>query len=399
MTMLALTLALALLAVAAGVALSARKAPTARGTRRPVDRDVQAWAGEVRRRLPAAFDALQLTAAGNLKNGKRPGIVVRGYGQPIAGRGYAFDIELPGSAIGDDIEEDRIASALNSGRRIVDVVEVRRTHPGFAEVAAWRSDPLKANNRIPFAPGDLPIKKWGDRWSLGVRRDGAEMRLPLWLPGGGSFHHLFAGATGSGKTRWMLVGIAHAIQLGAEIYLVDIVKGIDDRDWDPIRPALAGAWDNPTAAVKALNAIHGDTLKRPRWEPTDPGRFRLVVVDELQSLTAAKGGLDILTRMVAEGRSKGQALFGATQLPEVNQIASIARTNMRIKLAGRLDNAAEYQAALGGKWQGTKIPDNAEHWGVGYGDVDGRGAQRFRGWNVSDGWLAEHTRRSLRDPT
>jgi hypothetical protein len=393
--MLAFALAMLLLVAAAIVGLSARKAPTARGTRKPIDRDTQAWAGEIRRRLPDAFDALQLTAAGNLKNGRRPSIQVRGHGQPVAGRGWAFDLELPGSAIDSDIQEERIAGALNTGRVLVDVVEVRRAHPGYATVATWRRDPLKADNRIPFAPGALPVAKWGDRWSLGLRRDGEQMRLPLWLPGGGAFHHLFAGATGSGKTRWMLVGIAHAIQLGAEVYLVDIVKGVDDRDWDPIRPALAGAWDSPTAAVKALDAIHKDTLTRPRWEPTDAGRFRLIVVDELQSLTAAKGGLDVLTRMVAEGRSKGQALFGATQLPEVNQIASIARTNMRIKLAGRLDNEQEYRAALGGKWQGTKIPDNPEHWGVGYGDVDGQGAQRFRGWNVSDRWLAEHTRRCM----
>lgn len=30
-------------------------------------------------------------------------------------------------------------------------------------------------------------------------------------------------------------------------------------------------------------------------------------------------------------------------------------------------------------------------------DVDGRGAQRFRGWNVSDAWLAAHVRACVRE--
>lgn len=387
--------ALLLVAAALVAASSAPKRTSPGGQRKPLDRSTVRWAAEVQRRLPEAFDALQLTAAGNLKNGRRPGIRVHGGGKPSGG-GWQWTVELPGSTIDGDLQEERLAGAINSGAILADVVEVQRSAAGWATIQAWRTDPLKLDNRIPYQPGQLPAVRWGDRWSLGRRRDGNEVMLPLWLNGGGAYHHLFAGATGSGKTRWMLTGIAHAMQLGAEIYLVDLVKGVDDRDWLPILGGVTEAWDNPTKAVAALTKLHEDTLSRPRWEPTDRGKFRLIVIDELQSVVAAKGGTDILTRMVAEGRSKGAAVFGATQLPEVKVIDSIARTNMRIKIAGRLDNEQEYRAALGGKWSGTKIPDNPQHWGVGYVDLDGRGADRFRGWNVSDGWLAEHTRRCVK---
>lgn len=362
------------------------------GTRRPVDRGLERWAQAVQFRLPRAFDALQLAPAGHLKAGRRPGIVMHGPGTATTA-GWQWTIELPGSTVDDDVDPERLAGAINQGAVMVDVIEVRRRAAGWADVTAYRTDPLKLDNRIPFQPGALPVHAWGDRWSLGRARDGREVRLPLWLPGGGAHHAMYSGATGSGKTRWMLVGIAHAMQLGAEIYLVDLVKGVDDRDWQPIHRGLVDAWDKPADAVKSLTALLDDTLARPRWEPRDPGRFRLVVIDEMQALVASKPGAAILTRLVAEGRSKGLAVFGATQLPLTTQISSIARTNFRVKMAGRLDNEAEYRAALGGKWPGSRIADDAQHWGVGYVDLDGRGAQRFRGWHVSDGWLREHTRR------
>jgi DNA segregation ATPase FtsK/SpoIIIE-like protein len=117
----------------------------------------------------------------------------------------------------------------------------------------------------------------------------------------------------------------------------------------------------------------------------------VIVIDELQDFLK-QGGEEIVIKLASEIRSKGAALVAATQLPEVKVIDSIARTNFRVKAAGRLDNEAEYRAALGGKWHGTRIPDTPHYWGVGYIDLDGRGARRFRGWNVSDGWLAAHTR-------
>lgn len=375
--------------------------------RRPKgDQRLAAWAGEVKGALPKAFADQNVTRSGLLSSGQRPLPVVRGTGREIP-FGWRWELDLPGSSIDEDWEGDRIAAAINTGRKLAAVAEIEATYPGHANLSVWRQDPLTVDNTIPYRPGCLPVDKWGDRWELGLRRDGERVRLPMWLDGGGSFHHLFAGATGSGKTRWMLLAVAHAIQLGAEVYIVDLVKGVDDRDWLPILPAVAGAWDNPAEAVKAMDRLHMDTLSRPRWQPDDPAPFRVFVFDEVQEFIATKakasrgggGGLDggaTFRKMVAELRSKGGMVLAATQLPEVDQIKASARTNLRIKMAGRLDNEAEYKAALGGKWNGTKIPDNPQHWGVGYVDLEGRGAQRFRGWNISDDWLAAHTRACVR---
>ena len=380
---------------------SPQQARQLRARRARGDQRLAAWAGEVERHIPAAFAVQNVARAGQLEGGKRPVPKLSGRGHEIP-YGWRWELDLPGSTIDEDWEGDRVAAAINTGRKLVAVAEIEPTFPGHATLSMWKSDPLSLDNTVPYRPGQLPVDKWGDRWELGRRRDGTHVALPLWLDGGGAFHHLFAGATGSGKTRWMLLAAAHAIQLGAEVYIVDLVKGVDDRDWQPILPAVAGAWDNPDDAVREMNRLHMDTLARPRWQPEDGAPFRVFLFDEVQEFIATKakgargsGGLDgavTFRKMVAELRSKGAAVMAATQLPEVDQIKASARTNLRIKMAGRLDNEQEYRAALGGKWHGTKIPDNPDHWGVGYVDVDGRGAQRFRGWNISDAWLAAHVR-------
>lgn len=390
--MLPVILFVALAVAAVVIAVPSRRQRRLQRQRRPAgDQRLAQWAGTVQSRLPEAFRVQHVTRSGLLQQGQRPLPVVLGKGAAI-GYGWRWDLVLPGNSIADDWEGNRIVAALNTKVSLAAVAEVEQTVPGKATLSVWRRDPLTVDNVCPYKPGQLPVERWGDRWSLGRRRDGREVLLPLWLNGGGSFHTLFAGATGSGKTRWMLLGMAHAMQLGAEIYLIDLVKGVDDRDWLPVRPAVTEAWDHPKDVLAGLKQIHAETLTRPRWEPTDPTPFRLIVIDEIQSVIQLKDGLKVVTQLVSELRSKGAAVFAATQLPEVKQIDAIARTNMRIKMAGRLDNEQEYRAALGGKWQGSKIPDDPKHWGTGYVDLDGRGAQRFRGWHIDDAWLAAHAR-------
>lgn len=389
--MLPIAIFLILLVIAAVIAIPSPRQRRELRARRPAgDQRLEQWAGTIQTRLPDALAAQNVTKAGLLVRGERPTPRIAGKGHPIS-YGWRWDLVLPGNSVADDWQAERIVAAVNGNQRLAAVAEIQSDIPGHASLSMWRRDPLSLDNTCPYKPGQLPVERWGDPWSLGRRRDGVEVFLPLWQQGGGSHHTLFAGATGSGKTRWMLLALAHAMQLGAEIYLVDLVKGVDDRDWLPILPAVAGAWDTSAGALAGLKEVHADAVSRPRWQPSDPGRFKVIAIDEIQSVLKLKGGLPLVTQLVAELRSKGAVVLAATQLPEAKVLDSIARTNMRIKMAGRLDNEAEYKAALGGKWTGTKIPDNREHWGVGYVDLDGRGAQRFRGWNIDDAWLAEHT--------
>jgi hypothetical protein len=390
----AIILALILVIIAAVIVIPSPRQHRQQ-TRTTGDRRLRLWATDVRRQLPAAFQAQNITKSGFVVRGQRPTPTIVGAGKPIV-MGWQWDLVLPGSTIDEDWEGERIAAAINDTRRLAAVAEVVSPYPGHATLSVWRKDPLTLPSTITYKPGQLPVDKWGDRWSLGRDRDGHEIRLPLWLPGGGAYHHLFSGATGSGKTRWMLLLLAHAMQLGAEIYVVD-PKGLDDRDWIPVLDGITDGWDSMPKAIKALERLHADTMRRPRWEPSDPGRFRVIVIDEVQELLK-QGGEEIFVKLVSEMRSKGAMVAAATQLPEVKVIDSVARTNMRVKMAGRLDNEAEYKAALGQRWKGEKIPDSKAFWGTGYIDLDGRGARRFRGWNVSDGWLAAHTRTQLEHP-
>lgn len=71
--MLPIVIAVVVAAIAAGlwVVETYAKAQRPPAARPHVDRNTEMWAQEVRRRLPEAFDALQVTKAGYLQQGKR----------------------------------------------------------------------------------------------------------------------------------------------------------------------------------------------------------------------------------------------------------------------------------------------------------------------------------------
>jgi len=348
----------------------------------------QSWVDEIRRLLPQAWED-----AGLFVNGQRPALV----GRP---RQIEFGVEMrlrtPGAVTVQDVTDSlaRLESALNSQREMVGAAEVLRTkHQGHARLRLWATDPLLADNTVPWKPGHVPAA-WGEPAVLGRFRDGSPVRAHFWTEAG-AVHTLYSGKTGSGKTRWMLGMADHLVQLGALVFILDPVKGIDDESWAPLHPVIAGGWSDIDKAARELRKVSEIIKRRPGWRPGSPHPFVAVLADEVQDFAADKAGKDVLKDMVATWRSKGGTVQAATQLPEVVVLEAPIRTNFVQRFAGVLDSKGEYGAALGGTAPAAddRIPpwqEVPEARGQGYADPDGFGVRRFRGWWASNEWRAEH---------
>lgn len=371
----------------AGFEVWARSTGALRRERAGVEVD-PAWVDEVRRLLPQAWEDVEMFV-----HGERPRL--EGRPKPIE-FGMEWRLRTPGAKTMDDVREvlPALESALNSHRPLVGASEVLRTkHQGHGRLRLWETDPLLADNTVPWAPGQVPAA-WGQPAVLGRFRDGAPVRAHFWTDAG-AVHTLYSGKTGSGKTRWMLGMADYLVQLGALVFILDPVKGLDDESWAPLRPVIAGGWDDVGKAAKELARISELLKKRPGWRPDSPHRFVALLADEVQDFAADKAGKEVLKDCVATWRSKGGTVQAATQLPEVVVVEAPIRTNFVQRFAGKLDNAGEYKAALAGvaPAEGDSIPpwqEVPEARGQGFADPDGFGVRRFRGWWASNEWRAAH---------
>lgn len=356
-----------------------------------VVRTDSSWTREVLRRLPVAWEEAELRSW----RGEMP--VLSAVPVPIT-FGAEWTLRTHGAltvgALRDKLPA--IESSLNSRRPLVAASEVvRGAHEGWATLRLWHTDPLLADNTVPWTPGQVPAR-WGDPACLGRFRDGTEVLVPFWIDeGNGAVHTLYSGKNGSGKTRWMLLMADHVAQLGGLIFIFDPVKGIDDKTWKPLHPLMAGGWSDMESGTKGIEQLSRIVRARPGWAPGGANPFVMLLADELNDMATDKAGVKVLREAVSSWRSKGASVQGAAQLPETVVMEAPVRTNFRRRLAGALDNKGEYGAALGGQAPADddRIPP-PEQGGAGQGfyDPDGRGPRRWRGWNASDEWRAEHYR-------
>ncbi len=97
-------------AAAVGINEMVQRARRPVSNRPHVDRGTQMWAEEVRRRLPDAFDALQVTKAGYLKEGKRPRPRFVGAGKPAPVGACAIEHRFPPWGAGGDRPESAVVT-------------------------------------------------------------------------------------------------------------------------------------------------------------------------------------------------------------------------------------------------------------------------------------------------
>ncbi|MGO9661975.1 MAG: DNA translocase FtsK [Polyangia bacterium] len=285
--------------------------------------------------------------------------------------GIAVRNDCPDPLVGPTIVRHRVAlgggvTAASLRRRAEDIgralgCEVLVSNlPGepFIGLDLPRSD----RQILPLLPAIEALPKrtaQGELWlPAGMAPDGTRVVLDLgFLP-----HLLAAGASGSGKTAWLLCCIlALALQLSPdelELIIVDI-KAVDFAIVARL-PHLCGGEvvSDPERAVEALQQLTGPELQRrttllrenncPNFRelraklPDQHLKSTVVVIDELADLMTTFSRSEredfekSLLRLAQRARSVGVHLLVATQRPTREFIGGAIKANLPCRIAFRL---------------------------------------------------------------
>ncbi|WP_158009916.1 FtsK/SpoIIIE domain-containing protein [Carbonactinospora thermoautotrophica] len=301
---------------------------------------------------------------------------------------------------------EEAADALAHATKAQDC-RVRVHRPGEVRVELLRRDPLR--QVVPPLP--VPDVADLDRVPVGLREDGELWRLRLL-----GTHVLVAGATGAGKgsVLWSLVrGVAPAVRDGlVELWVIDPKGGMELAFGQPMFARFAdgdpaGFADLLDEAVAGMDErtqrLKGHTRQH---EPTPGDPFRVLVIDELASLTALVGERKIAARiddalghLLTKGRTAGYSVVGALQDPAKDVIPY--RNLFPTRVALRLDEPTQVDMVLGdgARDRGAycdRIPESLP--GVGFVKLDGvREPFRVRASYLADDEIramaAEYARR------
>lgn len=185
---------------------------------------------------------------------------------------------------------------------------------------------------------------------LGLSADGAPLLLHLPSPDVG--HVLIAGTTGCGKTQLalsMLISLAKCNRprdLG--FLVIDPKRREDDLYKKHLGPhLLAAPAHTPSSASEILQQLC-DVMDQ-RALSQDPLPRCVLFVDELADLilTGGESILTMLTRITQRGREHGIHMIGCTQKPGSAVLGSLLRSNMPIRLVGRVTSAEDARTATG----------------------------------------------------
>lgn len=204
-------------------------------------------------------------------------------------------------------------------------------------------------SRMPEVPPHTAV--------LGLSTDGAPLMLRLSAPDVG--HVLIAGTTGCGKTQlahsvlWSLVQRNRPRDLG----LIVIDPKRRDGGWYAKHLGshlLAPVADTCEAAKAALARLC--LVLDKRSVSRDPLPRCVVFVDELADLvvTGGESVLGALTRIAQRGREHGVHLVCCTQKPSSAAIGSLLRSNLPVRLVGRVTSSDDARVATGRSGTGAE---------------------------------------------
>lgn len=185
---------------------------------------------------------------------------------------------------------------------------------------------------------------------LGLSADGAPLLLHLPSPNVG--HVLIAGTTGCGKTQLALSVLQSLAKCNRPRDLGFLVIDPKRREDDQYRQhlgahLLAAPAHTPTQAADILRRVC-DVMDQ-RAISLDPLPRCVLFVDELADLILTGGEpiLTMLTRITQRGREHGIHLVACTQKPGSAVLGSLLRSNMPIRLVGRVTSAEDARTASG----------------------------------------------------
>jgi len=365
-----------------------------------VDRNVESWAQEVRRQLPGAFDSLQVTKAGYLKEGQRPRPRFVGHGKPApVGIGWQWSLALPGSSLAADWDSTRIVAAINDRHELGAIAEMHAPVPGRAQLTIWRKDPLDQVQPVPWRPGERPTCCKPGQVCMGPQRSGRHVHFDVYGDVG-AFASRFVGRRGSGKSEAMRLWLAQVLAWDhVDPVVIDLVRqGVDYGVFEPLlsTPIVTDA-DVAVAAIDAIRAEARDRAtkfraqgKKKQTRPTSDMPLVPLVIDEVQSITDIKAATLGLRKVLQETRPWLVAPCLATQYDVSENMDRTTALQITNTWCGRMgDSNASYNT-----FSRTDYPGRAPHELSGSGaavcDTDHPELYEIRGWWATDQWHADH---------
>ena len=211
-----------------------------------------------------------------------------------------------------------------------------RLEAGWPDGLAEKDIPLTSLGKFPTG---------GGRWVAGKNEAGATVTLGL---DDTKPHYLIGGWTGSGKTWALRAALAQlARDPQNRLVLVDAKWGASLGCLGGL-PGLVGpvATDLPTAKGALAWAV---VTMRRRYETGDRRGRLIVAVDEVQELQADPAAVELLRRLVVQGRGAGVHVILGTQHPTKDAFGDQAiKRNLPGRLALRVEDAVASNVVVGG---------------------------------------------------
>ena len=400
--MLPIVIAVVVAAIAAGlwVVETYAKAQRPPAARPHVDRNTEMWAQEVRRRLPEAFDALQVTKAGYLQQGKRPRPRFVGAGKPApVGVGWQWTLTLPGSSLATDWDSTRLVAAINDTSELGTIAEMHAPIPGRAQLTIWRRDPLDMVQPVPWRPGERPSCCKPGQVCMGPQRNGQHVHFDAYGENG-AYASKFVGRRGSGKSEAMRLWLAQVLAWDhVDPIIIDLVRaGVDFGVFEPLLGTEIIT--NPDVAHAAIVAARADAQERAQvfkarglkklTSPTAEMPMIPIVIDEVQSISDNKKTAFEFRKLMQETRPWLIAPCVATQhdiSENMDRTTSLQITNT---WCGRMGDANAGYVALARTDYPGRAPHELHGPGAAVCDTDHAELFEIRGWWASDQWHADH---------
>ena len=209
--------------------------------------------------------------------------------------------------------------------------------------AGWPSGLADSNIKLSDL-GDHPIGK--GRWFVGRNERGSVLTAGL---NDDTPHWLISGTTGSGKTTELVSAVGQlARDPDNRLVLIDCKHGASFRPLSNVHGLVGPLADDIFSARAALHWTAREMATR--YSGGRDNRRLIVVVDEMQELVDDAPAIELLRRLIAQGRGARVHCMIATQHPTVDSLGD--RTigkNLGGRLALRVIGPEASRVAVGGK--------------------------------------------------
>ena len=189
---------------------------------------------------------------------------------------------------------------------------------------------------------------------LGLAEDGAPLLAKLSAPE--VSHVLVAGATGSGKTLLAQSMILSLCQRYRPHKLGLIMLDPKRREGSAFEAAIARTIEEVIESLHRACQLMDERVLGSQNGGAEPDPRIVIYADELGDLcqTGGQAVIDLFSRIAMRGRECGLHLLVCTQKPSSRSIGSLLKTNLPLRLLGRMTSVEDARLAAGRAGSGAE---------------------------------------------